>query len=730
MNKDRTHSSLNILLDNIEGTNLLLEYYEDFSKKIFECKDFNRIILNLHQELRKIYAKQNIEFILWRNNTELLKFVYDHKAGKVKTPYEIDADNTLYHYTLEQRQIILTNNYHSFCDNLQVDNQNIPASSWLGIPILVRGKVLGIVVIWDENAEHYFRMQDKQFLSTLTFIVAFALENISLFDYIAEKREPEIIPVQPAPLPIPLDQEGNITEYLTQWLLEKQEFAYFGIFLRSQSHDKWRIMEIRYKDDAFKFMEEICLKNFIYLQNDVFEQPDFIVWQKNRNSQPLDSVFSDVLKELPVNHLILHPSRIQHYYDCVLLLAHKQEPDTTPDEQRSTLHFIYAILLQSIERDLLLEHKKSYERYIQHLEKMKMVGELASGSAHHLNNILSVILGRTQILSKKLKDSPYVKDLTMIEKAAEDGAQAVKRLQSIKSKNLPQGKQELLDVNDLILEVVEITRPRFEREAQSFGLTYDVKLTLGSVTQVKGDAASLREVFLNLINNALDAMPKGGKMTIQTTLEKNKVFVFFSDTGAGITETVKEKIFQPFFSTKGENGNGLGLSIAAEIIAGHKGKIYVDSIPGKGSIFMVEFPAAEGKPENNRKPDSIGDLNCRVLLVDDENAVGDTLADMLREEGCQVNTCRNASEALEKFKSSPCDLVLTDLSMPGLNGMDLAKKVKEIRKNIPVIMITGWHQSDAEVQKVNGYIDGFIEKPFNIKQIRRAFQKVLNLNDL
>ena len=134
MNK-KTHSSLNILLDNIEGTNLLLEYYEDFSKKIFECQDFNQVILNLHQELRKIYAKQNIEFILWKNQNKLLRFLYDSKDTKLNPPDEIAEKNTLHHYTLEQKQTILTNNFQSFCDNLQVDTQEIPASSWLGIPV-------------------------------------------------------------------------------------------------------------------------------------------------------------------------------------------------------------------------------------------------------------------------------------------------------------------------------------------------------------------------------------------------------------------------------------------------------------------------------------------------------------------------------------------------------------------------------------------------------------------
>ena len=115
MGKDKIHSSLNILLDNIEGTNLLLEYYTEFSQKIFQCSDFKSVILALHKELRKIYAKQNIEFILWQNNEKLLKFVYDSASTKVKSPEEIDKENTLYQHTLEQQQIILTNNYQNFC---------------------------------------------------------------------------------------------------------------------------------------------------------------------------------------------------------------------------------------------------------------------------------------------------------------------------------------------------------------------------------------------------------------------------------------------------------------------------------------------------------------------------------------------------------------------------------------------------------------------------------------
>lgn len=729
MNREKQYSSLNILLDSIEGINLLLEYYNNFSNKIFSAREFRSIIQILYQELRKIYAKQHVEFVLWQNNKKLLRFTYQTESGKVNAPEEIKTENTLYQYTLEQQQTILTNNYRHFCETLGVDRFNLDASSWLGIPMLVRERVLGMVIIWDESPEHYFRLQDKQFMSIITDITASAVENVYLYDYIAEKNvDSGKNPAIPAAI-IPGKTPDNLVSYLLEVMAQSADVAYLGFFLRSQSHDKWRRVGSKTDSDLSETMDERIEKILIYLKEEHLKQTPFLFWHKNQQDNFLQNVLQETFGEGDISSLLMLPTRIQRFYDGILVVAYSEHLDPPSQEELNPLNFYYNILVQIIEKELLLDHRKSYEAYIQHLEKMKLVGELASGSAHHLNNILSVITGRAQILHNKLKGTPYLKDITLIEQAAEDGAQAVRRLQSVKTKNFPVNKFELLNVNDLMLEVVEIARPRFEREAQSLGLTYDVKLTLGSVAYIKGDPAALREIFLNLINNAIEAMPEGGKLTIQTTMEKDKIITFFSDTGRGISEEVREKIFEPFFSTKGERGNGLGLSIAADIIAAHQGKIYVDSIPNKGSIFMVELPAVKEKPEEDQSGFKYRDsISCKVLLVDDENVVGETLAEMLREEGCDVTMVSDANQALLSFKDTPSDVVLTDLSMPGINGFELAKRVKKLKKDVPVILITGWNQNDQNVIKPNGIIDGIIEKPFNIKQIREAFFKILKRN--
>jgi signal transduction histidine kinase/ActR/RegA family two-component response regulator len=729
MNSEKTYSSLNILLDSIEGTNLLLEYYSDFSKRIFRARDFKSIVGGLYEELRKIYVKQVIEFVLWQNNSELVKFNYRLKDGQVSPAEKIDTKNTLYHYVIEEHQTVLTNNYRSFCENLGLSNQNLPASSWIGIPMLVRGKILGMVAVWDETPEHYFRLQDKQFLSIITNITGFAVENIYLYDYIAEKNGSfDVFDSTSSPVPSENTVE-SINEYLLQTLLRHPDILYTGLFLRSQSHDKWRCLDEAFEDSQFEKFEEDLKSGFIYLEDEKLKNADIMLWHPHQKSPELESVFDDIQNKYAINAAAIFICPIQHYYYCALVVALDQENFQQVQAELPYIKFIFSILVQLVEKNILLDHKQSYESYIQHLEKLKMVGELASGSAHHLNNILSVISGRSQILVKKLNESPHLRDIKMIEQAAADGALAVRRLQSVKSQSGESQKKEIVNVNDLIIEVIEIVRPRFEREAQSTGITYDVKLTLGSFSAVKGDPAGLREVFLNIINNAFDAMPKGGVLTVQTSYEKNKIFIFISDSGNGVSDEMKEKIFEPFFTTKGEEGNGLGLSIAAEIVSNHQGKIYVDSISEKGSIFMVELPAANKKPSDvSQSSESSDDFMVKVLLVDDENIVGETLAEMLRGEGCEVVTVNNPNDAVMTFVKSDCDVVLTDLSMPGLNGIELAQRIKSVKKSVPIILITGWNQQAQQVPQNNNIIDGIIEKPFNIKQIREEFRKVLKGN--
>ncbi len=729
MKKEKFYSSLNILLDNIEGTNLLLEYFADFSRNIFQARDFKSVINIFYQELRKIYVNQNIEFVLWHNHQRLVKFVYSEKAGRVVPIEEFTEQNTIYNYVLEQQQAVLTNNYRQFCENLGVESCQFNASSWIGVPLVVRGKVLGMVSVWDENPERYLRLQDKQFLSAVSDMVSFAIENIYLYDYIVEKNGSYKIFETILPKGIQRNSLKNVISHLLDSVIHQSGVQYSGIFLRSQFHNKWRLLSERFDEKNLSQLGLDLMTGLFNLKEEVFNGQEYLFWHNQFVSHPLNPVFRDRLGKYGLNSALLVPFRVDKSYYGVWIVAFQRAEEELSHEELHLYRFISYMLVQLIEKKALIERKNRYETYMKHLESMKIVGELASGSAHHLNNILSVILGKVQMLRKKMRNSPYIRDLVMIEKAALDGAKTVKRLQSVSGKAGEGGDRKPLNINDLIQEVVEIVRPRFEREAQSRGITYDLRLNLGRIYPVVGDATALREVLLNLVNNALDAMPEGGQLSIQTTLKEDNVLIFVSDTGVGIPAEVQDRIFEPFFTTKGNKGNGLGLSIAAEIIAAHHGKIYVDSIPNKGSIFMIELPAL--KDESLIEVETTAPMNrfdYKVLLVDDEGIVRETLAEMLEDEGCEVTVASGAEEALLKFRKYQCDVVLTDLSMPGINGYELAQRIKEVSPETPVLLITGWNQLDRKFMQANKVIDGIIEKPFNMDQIREQFARVLRQN--
>ena len=720
--QERLFSSLNLLLDNVEGTNLLLEYLTEFSKKLYEARDFNSILSTLQKELKKIYANQKIEIILRQRDDSVIKFEFKSDGDKIVPSKEVINQNTLYNYILEKRQIILTNSYIPFCENINVETADLSANSWLGIPMIVHDKVLGAIVIWDDNPEHYLRLQDKQFLSAIADMISIALENIYLYDYLAESKDSSKNIEFILASNVSKNSTKNTLSQLLELTAKQEKINYTGLFLKRIQQNKWKLVEERYENNSLSNIGTEIIKKLVQIPAQQFEK-DYIYWSKNHPSNSQTNDFPDFLNNFPINSTLLFPFKINQTFQAIWLVSFAEEIKNIEDEINQ-LHFIFYFITQFLEKKALLEKKNKHENYIKHLEKMKVAGELASGTVHHLNNILSVILGKTEMLKNKLGGTSSERDLELILKAAKDGASSIQRLQSNLSQNQPSMQQKPLVINELIQEVAEIIRPQYKREAQLKGIQYKLELNLGNTKPVLGDSAALREVFLNLIDNALDAMPKGGKLSIQSTQKNDKVLVFISDTGVGIPKNIQTKIFEPFYSTKGEKGNGLGLSIAANLIKQHKGRIYVDSIIDKGSIFMVELPITkkEISVEKNLENTAIN-TNYKVLLVDDEGIVRETFAEMLEEKGCEVTLASSAEEALQKFQKHKCDLIFTDFNMPGTNGVDLAKELKKINPNALVFVITGWNYFNNNLE-TNGIIDGIIRKPFNIEKIMDEIERV------
>lgn len=371
------------------------------------------------------------------------------------------------------------------------------------------------------------------------------------------------------------------------------------------------------------------------------------------------------------------------------------------------------------------EKQELQDSLVRH-EKLRALGELASGVAHDFNNILGIILGRAQLLQRKVEDVEVRRGLRTIERAAFDGGETVRRIQDF-ARSRTERDFEDIRLNPLLEEVIEITRTRWRDEAEVRNVKIDVELDLGPPQTLRGNGSELREAYTNLIFNAVDAMPTGGSIRIASALDGEDTVVTVRDTGKGMDESTRLRIFDPFFSTKGDEGMGLGMSVVYGIIERHAGTISVESTPGEGTCFTIRIPACE--PEDAATVDKAdaaeASLRARVLAVDDEAEILELISDILQEGGCRVQTAGGGEEALAKFAPGEVDLVLCDLGMRDMSGWEVVNAIRSRDSQVGVVLVTGWGATLSE-EKVDEYgIDAVLNKPFEMKKMIETVADVL-----
>jgi len=366
------------------------------------------------------------------------------------------------------------------------------------------------------------------------------------------------------------------------------------------------------------------------------------------------------------------------------------------------------------------ERKKIEEQLIQS-EKLRVMGQMASGVAHDFNNILAIILGNTELLARQvdtLNPEQIKKQLKVIETAALDAGEAVKRLQEFTRIRVDKAFS-IVDINEIIVEVKEMSKPRWKDQAQEVGINIElISILEKDLPHIMGSPSELREVLTNMIFNSIDAMPEGGKITIETRAINEEVQILVTDTGIGISKEVKKKIFDPFFTTKGAISDGLGLSIAYSIITRHGGTIEVETKEGKGAAFIINLPVpAELKEKVGKHITTREVKTANILVIDDEEMVRNILGSLLIQGGHNVYKASSGKEGLDIFDNEAIDLVFTDVGMPGMSGWKVAKSIKVKDPSIPVALITGWGiQIDDEKMKESG-ADLILNKPFKMNQV-------------
>ena len=386
--------------------------------------------------------------------------------------------------------------------------------------------------------------------------------------------------------------------------------------------------------------------------------------------------------------------------------------------------------------------RRKIDAHLLQTEKLRSLGELSAGVAHDFNNILAVIIGRSQMLRKNLdfplKDEKrktmieLKKGLDIIEKAALDGSETVNRIQQFSRKEASSKNIIMLDINQMLNDVVNFINPLLKNSAQKSATNIKIKKEFSSIAEIEGVASQLREVFMNLIKNALDAMPDGGVLTLGTFMDGENVVIKVTDSGRGMPQEIRERIFDPFFTTKGVQSTGLGLSISYGIINQHYGKIEVDSREGEGSTFTIYLPQAAASARITEVKLAVLSspvAPAKILIIDDEEEIRGLLQEIVSADGHVVDIAPDGVSGLEKLADQPYDLVLTDVGMPGLSGWEVAKKVKEINQKTPVALITGYNIIFELADLKEKGVDFVLQKPFHVAEVQQLISQGIQLKD-
>lgn len=377
----------------------------------------------------------------------------------------------------------------------------------------------------------------------------------------------------------------------------------------------------------------------------------------------------------------------------------------------------------------IAEQERIREQFSQ-MEKLSALGELASGVAHDFNNTLAGILGRAQLLQRTNDIDKVKRGLEIIIKTAEDGAKTVKRIQDF-ARQRRDHDFELVSIDQILMDASEITRPRWKNCAEASNIHISLDLKIGSNALVMGDDSELREVLVNMVFNAIDAMPEGGTLTLTTRSANESVIIEVIDTGVGMYPEVRSKIFDPFFTTKGKAGLGLGLAVSFGIIRRHGGNIEVESQYGKGTQFRITLPLAKIADKSVKEVERVAgelpppavcvtrepQLPTRLLVVDDEDFVRDLLSEILEGEHCEVQVAESGTEALSLFREMEFDGVFTDVGMPGMSGWELAREIRQLNPGVPIAVITGWGEAVGSHEQKAAGVDWIVAKPFTADRI-------------
>jgi PAS domain S-box-containing protein len=378
-------------------------------------------------------------------------------------------------------------------------------------------------------------------------------------------------------------------------------------------------------------------------------------------------------------------------------------------------------------------------------ERLRALGQMASGVAHDINNAISPVTLYTESL---LEREPNLSErarmyLTTIQRAVEDVAQTVSRMREFYRPRESQLSLTPINLNQIVMQVSELTRAKWRDVPQQHGVVIELHAELAPVLpEVMGAENEIRDALTNLIFNAVDAMPEGGTLTIRTYVLRasdlagvsQRVALEVSDTGIGMDEPTRRQCLEPFFTTKGERGTGMGLAMVYGMTQRHKAEFQIDSSPGSGTIMRCIFSAgsiAVDAVDRRRVAPPAAPLS--ILLVDDDPLIIEAMQEILGRDGHRITAVDGGQAGIDAFTralaqrnsgGAGIDVVITDLGMPHIDGRRVAAAIKALSPTVPVIMLTGWGQRLLDDGAVPPFVDRVLSKPPKLDELRRTLTEL------
>lgn len=615
-----------------------------------------------------------------------------------------------------------------------------PGRSWLGAPLLRQGRAVGALVLECDQPDRY-RDEEVAAISAIAGQAAIALENARLS---AEAEE--------------LSRQLEVVTNVTQLVNTRDVSRELPALMRTIVHQIRLVVPCDYAavalydegEDSFSVdtVYDYAVRDWAELPPPQRTSADQTPWQTAcRTGSPLVQTalersafaYDQALAESGLRSGVVVPITGGSRTLGALSFASRQ-PAVYGQPQVTTLLEIARQLGTMIHKDRLAREREEaaieLARSREHLnmvDKVRLVGQLASGVAHDFNNLLAGILGNAQLLLLEVRDEEQRDMLKVIERAAKDGTETVRRIQGF-ARMQPDEQMSEVQLDMLARDAIDLTRPRWRDVAQSRGARIEIERRIRSVAAIFGRAGELREVLSNLIINAADAIQRSGTITVSAYNEPDgaedaaaeAVVVEVSDTGSGIPPEVHARIFEPFFTTKGEKGTGLGLSVSLGIVQSHGGALSVESEVGVGTRFTIRIPVHPSEQPaaqpSRRHPAHV--IPGHILFVGGEAMLRVPTTRLMKYWGHRVTEATTGADAIERFAPETFDVVIVDFTLPDTSAWELLSEIKLRDPKVPIILLSGWGRQTSDEARERG-ADFVLEKPFDQDDLRAVIAEAM-----